>query len=381
MDDATPQADSGFLLPELDLAFLEGFLIRLLNTPSPTGYVGPALRLICSELQKLGINFEMTRRGAVRAILKGKRKRPARAVIAHVDTLGAMVRELKSNGRLGIAPIGGWNARFAEGARVTIHAEHHRHWRGTILPLKASGHTFGPEVDKQPSSWDTLEIRLDEHLRNQEDLMKLGVHVGDFVAIDANPEVTQNGFINARHLDDKAGVAAMLTAVKAITETGIVPAVDTHILFSISEEVGVGASHVFQDNISEMVAVDNGTFAPGQNTSELGVTICMMDRSGPFDLHLTRLLLGLCRHHGLEHARDIFRYYRCDAASAVEAGNDLRAGLIAFGLDASHGWERVHIDSLRTVARLLTLYMQAPPSFKRDRFNLASVDDRPGPPA
>ena len=92
----------------------------------------------------MNIPYEMTRRGAIRATLKGKQPRPARAIVAHLDTLGAMVREIKSNGRLGIVPIGHWSSRFAEGGRLTVFTDKGQ-VRGTCLPLKTSGHAFGPD--------------------------------------------------------------------------------------------------------------------------------------------------------------------------------------------------------------------------------------------
>ena len=46
----------------------------------------------------------------------------------------------------------------------------------------------------------------------------MGIQVGDFVAFDALPEISDAGFINARHLDDKAGVAILLTVAKALKE-------------------------------------------------------------------------------------------------------------------------------------------------------------------
>jgi putative aminopeptidase FrvX len=141
--------------------------------------------------------------------------------------------------------------------------------------------------------------------------------------------------------------------------------------------VGVGASHILHGDVAELVSIDNGTVAPGQYTSEYGVTISMQDSSGPFDWHLTRSLIELCQGHGIEHSRDVFRYYRSDAAAALEAGNDIRTALVCFGLDASHGYERTHIDSLTAVARLLGLYMQAEPLFKRDTEAMGPLGDLP----
>ncbi len=260
-----------------------------------------------------------------------------------------MVKGLKNNGRLQVVPVGHWSSRFAEGARVSLYTDKTIH-RGTILPLKASGHTFNEEIDTQPVSWDNLELRVDEDLHSQKDLEDLGIAVGDFIGIDSRPEILQNGFINARHLDDKAGVAALLTAAKFIVDNEIQLPVECHLLFTISEEVGSGASAVLHGDVAEMVSIDNGTVAPGQNSAEHGATITMADSTGPFDYHLTHHLLNLCQNNSISYQRDIFKYYRCDGASALEAGNDIRSALIAFGVDASHGYERTHMDALVSVA-------------------------------
>lgn len=364
-------------MPLINPAYLQSVLRRLLETPSPSGMTDAVVRLVCDMLDELGISYQLTRRGAIRAIIPGSRPSPKRAVASHLDTLGAMVKALKPNGRVSLAPIGFWTSRFAESERVTIYSDF-GNIRGTVLPLKASGHTFNKEIDTQPVDWSQLEVRLDERVSNVSDLMRLGVRVGDTVAFDTRTEFGPNGFINSRYLDDKAGVASVLAAAEAILRHGQPLPLDVLLLFTISEEVGVGASHVLHGgDVSELISVDNGTVAEGQNTSEYGVTISMMDSSGPFDWHLTRHLLQLCRNHAIEHARDVFRYYRSDAASAVEAGNDIRTALLCFACDASHGYERTHEESLISLGRLLAAYMLSPPLFERDDKALGPLGDFP----
>ena len=347
--------------PPIDQDYLLDVLNQLLRIPSPTGMTDRIVERICLLLEEMDIPFNLTRRGAIRAILPGRESLYNRAVVTHLDTLGAMVKELKENGRLGIVPIGHWSSRFAEGARVTVFTDSGQHIRGTILPLKASGHTYNEAVDSQPCSWDNVELRIDEPCTTLNGLMRLHIHVGDTIAVDPQPEVLDNGFIVSRHLDDKAGVAALLAAARAVVASGEPLPMTCHLLFTISEEVGVGASHILHGDASELVSVDNGTIAPGQNTCERGVTVAMQDSSGPFDWHLTRRLIGLCRQNGIEHSRDVFRHYRSDAAAALESGNDIRTALVCFALDASHGYERTHLDSLHGVARLLAAYMLSSP--------------------
>lgn len=361
---------------KIDTNYMQDILLKLLNIPSPTGFTDQIVHFVGQELESLNVPFELTRRGAIRATLEGQQRSPDRATVTHLDTLGAMVRSLKDNGRLGVVMIGHWSARFAEGARVTIFTDK-RSYRGTILPLKASGHVYNEEIDTQPVSWENLEIRVDELVADKKGLEELGFNIGDYVAIDTNPEITDSGFIKARHLDNKAGVACQLAAIKAILESAVKLPVDCHPLFTISEEEGTGASSVLHGDVSSMVAIDNSTVAPGQNSREDTVIIAMRDQGGVYDYHLTHKLIRLCEGGNIPYVRDVFKHYKSDASSALSAGNDIRTALICFGLDASHGYERTHIVSLEALTQLICAYMTSETEIPRDKEKLGPLEGFP----
>lgn len=347
---------------KLDMEWCTELLINLLRIPSPSGRTDEIVQYIGDLLEDdLGLEPRLTRRGSIQATLPGEGPGPGRrAVVVHADTIGAMVRFIREDGRLEIAPVGTWSARFAEGARVTVFVDHGTPITGTILPLKASGHAYGDDVDSQGVGWDHVVVRPDVLVDTREEIEDLGVHVGDHVAIHALPFVTPSGFINSRHLDDKAGIAILLTVVKALQDRGITPAVPTDLLVTITEEVGHGASHGLSGDHAELVSIDAAVCAPEQTTTETGVTVLMQDLSGPFDFHLTRHLAELGEKHDIEVHRDVFRYYRSDVAAAIEAGYGMRAALVGFGVDATHGYERTHLRSLESVARLLAMHLQTP---------------------
>ena len=341
-------------------------LLELLRTPSPSGRTDAVMQLVGDALTDLGLDFSLTRRGSLLAELPGRSAGIDRALVVHADTIGCMVRALKDNGRLEIVQVGTFSARFAEGARVKILGDDPgRTYTGTVMPLKASGHAFGDEVDTQGVGWEHVEVRVDEEVHDRAGLEGLGIQVGDFVALDANPEVTGSGFVVSRHLDGKAGVAAALAAARAVVTGAVVLPHRASLLVTIAEEIGQGASHGLDADVAEMISVDNAVCAPGQHSIEDGVTIPMADMTGPFDYHLTRRLCGLCESHGIPFARDIFRWYRSDVAAALEAGAGTRAALVAFGLDGSHGWERTHVRSIRAVSDLLTVWLRTPLTFAR----------------
>ena len=351
---------------DLDVPWMQDVLLELLRVPSPSGRTDVIMQHVGERLEEIGLPFEVTRRGVMVGSLDGEEGTLDRAVVVHTDTIGCMVQRLKPNGRLAIVPIGTHSARFSEGTRVQIFTDDPENTSyGTILPTKASGHAFGDDIDTHPIGWEHVEVRVDEKVSSARDLGDLGIQVGDFVAQTAFPVITRSGFVTSRHLDDKGGVAATLAAFKAVLDRGEDLPVGAHLLITVSEEVGHGASSGLYQDVAELVSVDAAVVAPGQHSTETGVTIAMQDLHGPFDYHLSRKLHGLARNHDIEANRDVFRYYRSDVASALEAGAETRAALLGFGVDATHGHERTHLDSLVAVGELLALYLQTPLTFAK----------------
>jgi peptidase M42 family hydrolase len=350
---------------KIDTEWMREVLLDLLRIPSPTGRTDAVMQYVGERLEEIGLPFELTRRGAMVGRLDAAEGELARAVVVHTDTIGCMVSELKDNGRLRLVPVGTHSARFSEGARVTVYTDDPERWyTGTVLPTKASGHAFGDEIDSQPVGWDHVEVRVDEQVDDADDLAELGIQIGDHVAHVASPMISRSGYLNSRHLDDKGGVAAVLAAFKAVIERGEPLEVGAHLLVTIAEEVGHGASSGLYQDVAELLSIDAAVAAPGQASTETGVTLAMQDLHGPFDYHLTRRLHQLARDHDIESHRDVFRYYRSDVAAALEAGAETRAALIGFGVDATHGHERTHLEALHNTARLVSLYLQTPLTFE-----------------
>lgn len=376
---------------EIDTEWMLDILFRLLRVPSPSGRTDAVMQYIGDIVADLGLEASVTRQGTLLIDLPGATETVDRALVVHADTIGCMVSGLKDNGRLSVVPIGTFSARFAEGARVQIVTEHPDIvYTGTVLPLKTSGHAFDDAVDTQGVGWDHVEVRVDERVDDKKDLEDLGIEIGNTVALMAGPTLSRSGYLNSRHIDGKAGVAIALAAAKSVKEGTLALPHRTSIMVTIFEEVGHGASAGVSEDVAELISIDNAVCAPGQNSIEHGITIPLKDLHGPFDYHLTRKLIRIAQTHQLPVARDIFRFYRSDVAAALEAGVGARAALVAFGLDASHGWERTHIDSLDACAKLLTLWLQTPLTLEAwdehktgplDHFpsqRQPAIDERPG---
>lgn len=336
---------------------IKTYLKELMAIPSPTGYHGEVMTYIKTELSRLGIAYKETNKGAVLATLPGKEPQ-GRLFSAHVDTLGGMVKSVKSKGTLEFTLIGGYMYNTLESENCEVRTGTGKLISGTVQTTMPSVHIDGNNARTLERNQEHMEIILDERVQNAEDVAKLGIRVGDFVFMDPKLRILENGFIKSRYLDDKASVAILLEAMAILRDK---PRTKTlHFFISNYEEVGHGAKAALPDNLLEFIAVDMGAPGNQQSSSEFKVNICAKDSSGPYDYALRQALENLCEKENIPYATDIYPYYGSDASAALGAGHDLITGLIGPGVFASHGYERTHMDSMKATLDLVVAYAQEP---------------------
>ena len=344
-------------LPEIDTPFLLDFLTKLLNTPSPTGLAEPAIELTEKTLGAFpALKLARTRKGALLTTWTGERDDSPRALTAHADTLGAMVKEVKSNGRLKLSQIGGYPWNTIEGEGCTVFTRAGRQVRGSILLTKASSHVFGKEVEELKRAADTLEVRLDARSGSMQETLDLGIGIGDFVAFDPRLEINA-GFVRSRHLDDKACVACLVAAVKALYDAKKNPARTAHFLISNYEEVGHGAAAGIPADVEELLVVDMAAVGEGQNSDELHASLCVKDSGGPYHHGLSDRLRALAEKYAIPYKVDIYPNYNSDGKAFWAAGGDVAVALIGPGVDASHSYERTHTEALVATTRWVLAYL------------------------
>ena len=349
-------------LPAVDGEYMLEQTAALCRIPSPTGFTHVALAHVASELERLEIPVRATVKGALVAPLPGgDPKLGGRTLSAHVDTLGAMVKEIKDDGRLKLSRIGGYDWATIEGEYCSVHADGGaREITGTILTTKASGHVHGAALVELKRDETSIEVRLDEPAQNDDDVRELGIEVGDFVSFDPRTVITPSGFIKSRHLDDKACVAILLGVARALQKSGERPIAPSALFISNFEEVGHGSSAGLPDGTVELIAVDMAAVGKGQTSDEFAATVCVKDSSGPYDFALSRRLIALAKENAIDYRVDIYPEYASDVSQALRAGWDVRGGLVGPGVDASHSFERLHRTSLEETARLLLAYLLTP---------------------
>ncbi|RDU38997.1 peptidase M42 [Neobacillus piezotolerans] len=333
-----------------------GILKDLVTIPSPTGNTDKAISHVEGFLEELGVETYRNRKGGLIATLPGKDTGKQRMLTAHLDTLGAMVKEIKPSGRLKIDLIGGFKYNSIEGEYCTIETSSGKTYTGTILMHQTSVHVY-KDAGKAERNQDNMEIRIDEKVHSAAEVRALGIEVGDFISFDPRVEVTPSGFIKSRHLDDKASVAILMELIKRIKTGKIELPYTTHFLFSNNEEIGYGGNSNITPETVEYLAVDMGAMGDGQSTDEYTVSICVKDASGPYHYGLRKKLVSVAEENGIPFKLDIYPYYGSDASAAIRSGHDIVHGLIGPGIDSSHAFERTHRQSLGHTAALLFEYI------------------------
>jgi aminopeptidase len=332
---------------------------ELVSIPSPTGYTENIIRYVESLLKDTKFEIKKTRKGGLLVTVPGKNSSKHRFVTAHVDTLGAMVKEIKEDGRLKLTMIGGFRWNSVEGEYCCIHTDSGNVYTGTILMHQQSVHVY-KEAGEAKRNDENIEVRIDEEVKSASDVQSLGIQVGDFVSFDPRIEMTRSGFIKSRHLDDKAGAAILIQTLKQIQKEELILPYTTHFLFSNNEEIGYGGNSNISEETVEYLAVDMGAIGDGQSSDEYSVSICAKDSSGPYHYGLRKHLVQLAKEHQINYKVDIYPYYGSDASAAMRAGRDLVHGLIGPGIDSSHAFERTHKKAIENTEKLLYVYLYSP---------------------
>lgn len=331
---------------------------QLVSIPSPSGNTKKVIDFCEQYLKDSNVEMYRNRKGGLIITLPGKNTKQHRMLTAHVDTLGAMVKEVKANGRLKLTMIGGFRWNSVEGEYCKIETSSGKVYTGTILMHQQSVHVY-KDAGKAERNEENIEVRIDEKVLNEQDVRALGIEEGDFVSFEPRVEITESGYIKSRHLDDKASAAILLRLIKYIKENNVELPYTTHFLISNNEEIGYGGNSNITPETVEYLAVDMGALGDGQSSDEYTVSICAKDSSGPYHYGLRKHLVNLAKENNIEYKVDIYPFYGSDASAAIRAGFDIVHGLVGPGIESSHAFERTHESSIRNTEQLLFAYVQS----------------------
>ena len=327
----------------------------LLAIDSPSGYTAKAAAWVKEAFEKLGFEATITTKGGVLADLGGEDSGDALLLEAHADTLGAMVSQIKGNGRLKLTGLGGMNPNNAEAENVWVYTRGGKVIDGTLQLCNASVHVNG-DYSSAKREWNAMEVVLDEDVSSADDTRKLGIEVGDIVCFEPRTRRTASGYLKSRFLDDKLSVGILLGYAKYLRDSAIVPQRRIYVHVTVYEEVGHGGSASVPAGVTEAISVDMGCVGDGLQCTEKQVSICAKDSGGPYSYEVVGKLISAAKAVDADYAVDVYPYYGSDVEATLRSGVDIRHGLIGAGVYASHGYERSHIDGVYNTLKLLCGY-------------------------
>lgn len=318
---------------------------------SPTGFTKNVVSYVLEQLKVMGYEPQLSNKGNVSVTLGGEGS--PLVLAAHVDTLGAMVRSIKDNGRLRPTTLGGHQWSTADGENCMVFTRDGRMYTGVVLNTEPSAHVADEKVETKE---ENMEILLDENVDDKEQVQALGIQTGDIIAMDPRTVITPGGYIKSRFLDDKLSAAILLGIAHAVKEEGWQLNRKVTLLFTVYEEVGHGGSYVPEDT-EEMISVDMGCVGADLGCTERKVSICAKDSGGPYNYELVTTLSEIAKSNNLDYAIDVYPHYGSDVEATLHSGYDIRHGLIGPGVYASHNYERSHIEGVKNTYLLLENYI------------------------
>lgn len=340
------------MLNTIDWEYIKDFTEEIMEIPTPGGFTHKGILRCQKEFDRFDIKCSFTKKGAIIGEIDGEENDSATLISAHIDTLGAMIKSIKDNGRLILTNIGGFSWNCVEGENLTIHTRDGREYRGTLLPSKASRHTYGEEVTTLLRTQENMEVRIDEFIYSKEEASAFGIAVGDFVTFDTRTIFTENGFIKSRYIDDKVCVAQLFAYIKYLKDNNLKPKNKVYFYISNYEEIGHGISYI-PGEVEDFIALDVGLVAEDATGDERKVNIVAKDSRTPYDYALRSKLIDACLEKGIDYTLDVHNRYGSDASLAVTQGFDVNFSCIGPSVDASHHYERTHRDGVIETIKLL----------------------------
>ena len=336
----------------IDWNYIKDFTEEIMEIPTPGGFTHMGIQRCQREFERFGVKYISTKKGAIIGEIEGRSNEKATLISAHIDTLGAMVKSIKDNGRLILTNIGGFSWNCVEGENLDIHTQDGRRYTGSLLPSKASRHTYGEEVTTLLRSQENMEVRIDEFTASKEETAALGIAIGDFVTFDTRTFFTEKGFIKSRYIDDKVCVAQLFAYIKYLRDNDLKPENKVYFYISNYEEIGHGISYI-PPEVEDFIALDVGLVAEDAAGDERRVNIVAKDSRTPYDFELRSKLVNICLEKGINYTLDVHNRYGSDASIAVTQGFDVNFSCIGPSVDASHHYERTHRDGVIETIKLL----------------------------
>jgi len=292
--------------------------------------------------------------------VEGREPGPLRAVLAHKDEIGAMVKRVEDRGRLRVGKLGGsfpWV--WGEGP-VDVLGRH-----ATVTGVLSFGSRHVSKESAQREQQESASVRWqDAWVETKLDAAALeaagirpGTRLVPTVARKAPVRLGAGGeYVAAYAIDDKGAVAGLLDLASRLRS----PRHTTELVFTAREEIGChGAQWYARHTDAEAVVAFEVTPVAEEYGVDAGPdpVLVVADASGPLDDVLGAELDDAAAAAGVRMRHASLAGFGSDASKVLSSGLVPHAACLAFATENTHGFEIAHLDGIDACVRVLETWL------------------------
>lgn len=316
---------------------------QLLQANAPSGNEGCISDLIAGEIASHVDEVYTDNMGNLVAHIRGDGKRIL--VAAHMDEIGILVNFIDKNGFLRFAPLGGVMPHCALYQRVKF--------QNGVIGIVA--HEEKNDVKKK---LDFTTMYVDIGAASLEEAAEL-VSIGDSASFCGETVFTRSGKVISKALDNRAGVYALIRAIKSLKSTPN----DLYFVFTVQEELGCRgaavAANAIEPDIALCVDVTDTGDTPECNRMavKLGKGPCIkyMDNSIITHKYVNDILRQVAQAEAIDVQHEVLNFGGTDAGAIHISGNGVMTGALSIPTRYIHTpGECVCMEDVEGCARLIS---------------------------
>lgn len=331
-------------------------LEELVAIPGPPGQEGAIRDAVSAHAADLGYATRVDAKGNLLIAGVDSIGSNARIVVtAHLDEIALMVSRIEMDGRILVTPLGGvypwkWGEQPVE---ALSHPE-------TVPGILSFGciHTNSPasmaqQARERPLVWDMTYVFTGLSAAN---LGSRGVRPGVRITLARSRRtVEQLGqFVASHFIDDRADLVAMLLALESLKDRGL-PAGVAFAATVYEETGGEGARYLLHEHRPDVcIALEIGPSVPESAFEpDDQPAIWAMDGYSSTTAADLEMLHQVAREIGQKPHWQTLSRGGSDASCSAALGLCARPITLGLPVENSHGFEVMHRDAPRELARLL----------------------------
>jgi endoglucanase len=221
-------------------------LVKLLETPSPSGFERPVQELVRAYVGDFADRVTTDLHGNV--IASKNPDAPIRVMLAgHCDQIGLLVSHIHDQGFLHAQTIGGWDPQQLIGQRMTV-------WTAAgPIPAVISRKPIHLLTDEERKQVVKLEdMWLDIGAKSKDEAKEL-VRIGDPVTLQLGFQEMRGGLANSPAMDNKCGLWVVLEALRRASQRDL--KVGVFAVSTVAEEIGLRGAQTSAFGIDPQIGI------------------------------------------------------------------------------------------------------------------------------